>query len=289
MAYTYSEIKALANNVRDKPLVDVLILAGAVRDPCDAHKWHTPNGAISVTGQQFMNWKLACGGGGAIDMVIHLLHLDFVSAVLWLVERFPSKGPVLSPVKPLVEKPPFSPPQKNAKYLPKIIHYLHHIRKIPLNLIHQLIGSGQLYADDKVNAVFILHGKEKKVVGAELRGTSKARWIGLSKGSQKDLGAFYITTRTPEYIVICESAIDAISCFALHPICTAISSAGVNPSPPWLNYFIDRNIEIFCGFDADEAGDKAASAMLRLFPRIKRLRPAKKDWNEVLMLHYQLI
>jgi 5S rRNA maturation endonuclease (ribonuclease M5) len=41
-------------------------------------------------------------------------------------------------------------------------------------------------------------------------------------------------------------------------------------------------MKIFCGFDADETGDRAAKIMLRQYPQIKRLRPDKHDWNEEL-------
>ena len=40
---------------------------------------------------------------------------------------------------------------------------------------------------------------------------------------------------------------------------------------------------IFCGFDADGAGDEAAGIMISLHPTISRLRPTLHDWNEMLM------
>jgi hypothetical protein len=39
---------------------------------------------------------------------------------------------------------------------------------------------------------------------------------------------------------------------------------------------------IFCGFDADDTGEAMAQAMIALHPSIRRLRPTRKDWNEVL-------
>jgi len=119
------------------------------------------------------------------------------------------------------------------------------------------------------------------VAGAELRGTSQQKWVGMAEGSRKDLGAFYITSNS-KYVVICESAIDAISCFIIHPDCIAISTAGATPNPAWLSHLVNRNMKIFCGFDADETGDRAAKIMLRQYPQIKRLRPDKHDWNEEL-------
>jgi hypothetical protein len=73
-----------------------------------------------------------------------------------------------------------------------------------------------LYADAYVNAVFLLLGKRKEAVGAELRGTSRRPWRGMTSGSNKDGGYFSIHPTGAEVIVLCESAIDALSCFVLH-------------------------------------------------------------------------
>ena len=152
-----------------------------------------------------------------------------------------------------------------------------------MHLIEHLVHVGKLYADDKSNAVFILLGKEKKAVGAELRGTSPKRWVGMVRGSRKDLGAFSVKAQKPRNIVICESAIDAISYFALHPDCIAVSTAGATSTPAWLYQLVKLNIEIICGFDDDETGNRNAGEMIKRFPGIKRLKPQKHDWNEVLV------
>ena len=78
-------------------------------------------------------------------------------------------------------------------------------------LLSHFLNSSKLYADNRGNAVFLLPGKEKKVVGAELRGTNDLRWHGMAPGSRKDLGCFYVKTPNTNKIVICKSAIDAIS------------------------------------------------------------------------------
>jgi hypothetical protein len=141
---------------------------------------------------------------------------------------------------------------------------------------------GKLYADKKGNAVFLLLGKEKKVVGAELRGTIHSRWHGMASGSKKGLGAFYVKSRNTEKIVLCESAVDALSYFALHPDCMVASTSGANPNPAWLSFFMAKGFEIYCGFDSDETGERAANKMLKLYPMVRRLRPIKHYWNEVL-------
>ena len=104
----------------------------------------------------------------------------------------------------------------------------------------------------------------------------------MASDSNKDLGYFWIGARAAREIVLCESAIDAISCFQLHPQRICISTSGVRADPPWLNLLIARGYTIFCGFDADHPGDAAAARMLALHPTVRRLRPSAHDWNDLL-------
>ena len=150
-------------------------------------------------------------------------------------------------------------------------------------LIDFLISCGKLYADNRANAVFLLLGKEKRVVGAELRGTTDSKWHGMVPGSRKDLGCFFVKRSNTKKAVLCESAIDAISYFALHPDCMALSTSGANPNPAWISILIKKRFDIYCGFDSDETGDSLANRMILLYPAVKRLRPNKHDWNEVLL------
>ena len=73
--------------MRELPLESVLRARGAVRDRRDKHKWHTDQGPLSITGARFMNWQQGVGGGGAIDLALHLGERDFRAAVLWLARN----------------------------------------------------------------------------------------------------------------------------------------------------------------------------------------------------------
>jgi hypothetical protein len=288
LLHTFEEIKNLANSVRDIDLMAVLQRAGCHRDASDKAKWHTARGVISVTGQKFMNWTLGSGGGGAIDLAMHLKDVDFKTAVLWLSDYFPITGfQTLSKKKPF-SKPVFILPERDDNQLHRVKRYLIHDRLIPPTLIHSLIHSGKIYADNRGNAVFLLLGKEKRVVGAELRGTTHKRWHGLVPGSRKDWGCFYVKSENIKKAVICESAIDAISFFALNSDCLVLSTSGVNPNPAWLPRLIKKGFHIYCGFDADKIGDACAKKMINLHPTVKRLLPPKHDWNEVLKSYLPL-
>lgn len=86
---TYWQRRQQAERLRGIALEKVLSLCGARRARQDPHKWHTPQGVLSVNGPKFMNWHCGRGGGGAIDLVMQLQHLDFRAAVDWLAGHFP--------------------------------------------------------------------------------------------------------------------------------------------------------------------------------------------------------
>lgn len=277
---TFQQIREQANRVRGIPLQDVLMLAGAKRDRYDNAKWHTAKGAISCTAVKFMNWNRGVGGGGAIDLAMHLNDVGFKAAVEWLSNHFPDVD------QPTVARTSSAsslllPPRDSGK-LSAVRRYLIQERAIPASLIRILIDSGRLYADDRSNAVFLLLGKENNPVGAELRGITAARWRGMAPGSRKDVGYFSVPTPHATAVILCESAIDAISCVVLHPGCFCVSTSGARPNPRWLPSFIDQGYEIYCGFDTDLAGEQMAKALITLYPGVKRLRPSQHDWNDVL-------
>jgi len=282
-AKTFEQIALMADVLRAIDCVAVLQRSGCLIDTYDKAKWHTPAGVISITGQKFINWTHSAGGGGAIDMVMHLRQCDFKSAVFWLDDNFPNRctQPSRSSTTSCVHQA-FSLPVRKDSVLPRIRNYLIVERNIPRRLIDALIRSGMLYADCRTNVVFLLLGKEKAVVGAELRGTTHRKWHGMARGSRKDSGCFYVGNHAGRTAVLCESAIDAISCFALHPTFIAISTSGANPNPAWLPRLIKKGYEIFCGFDSDEIGDSCANKMILLYPAVKRMRPKNHDWNDTL-------
>ena len=280
----FEDIRGKAAHVRNIDLIEILKRAGGIRDNHDRAKWHTSQGVISVTGRKFMNWTQSVGGGGAIDLVMHLNGCNFRSALFWLLENLSfsaARSPEYVSSKPTAKRV-FTLPERDDRNLTKVIDYLRYDRCIPAVPINMLIRSGKLYADKRGNAVFLLLGKEKKVVGAELRGTNHSRWHGMAPGSKKGLGAFYVKSQITKKIMLCESAIDALSYFALHPDCMAVSTSGANHNPAWLTLFIAKGFEIYCGFDNDETGERVANKMINLYPMVKRLRPTKHDWNEVL-------
>jgi len=281
-----------ADRARAVPLEAVLLAHGAARDRHDRSKWHTEQGPLSITDAKFINWSRQHGGGGAIDLVMHLAQVDCGTAVTWLEQHF-ALGPVAAERSTPAASGhtsslagghrPLQLPVPSDQLWSRVLRYLTERRHLAFALLEPLLESGRLYADQRGNAVFLLvAGKANRPVGAELRGTGPRVWRGMAPGTRKDLGYFWTGARGAKEIVLCESAIDAASCFQLHPDRICISTSGVRANPPWLPGLIARGYRIYCGFDGDEPGDAAASHMLALHPTVQRLRPPAHDWNDAL-------
>jgi hypothetical protein len=275
--------RAPADRLRALPLPVVLAALEATPDPGDPAKWRTARGVLSVTGAKFINWSQGIGGGGAIDLVMHVQQLGFGRALQWLEDRFGTGPSVQSAFPPAPRVLTLPPP--SVHHWPRVERYLIEQRQLPRWLLTPLVHAGIIYADARANAVFLLGDNPATPVGAELRGTTSVSWRGLAPGSRKDHGCFSVSTASAKAIVLCESAIDALSCHALHPAYRCLSTSGARPDPAWLTALLHSALPLFCGFDADPTGDAMAHRMIELHPAIARLRPPAKDWNETLRLH----
>jgi hypothetical protein len=273
---TAGQLRERAAVLRAIPLAEVLRAVGARPDPYDRAKWHTLRGPLSITGCKFMNWRSGNGGGGAIDLVMHLQGLDFKATLSWLGERFPGAW------RPQGTAGAFHPPPAEERHLGRVREYLCRERGLNPEALWPLMGSGTVYADGRANAVFLLRCGQGQPVGAELRGTTLARWRGLAPGSRRDSGYFRVGLHEAGQIVLCESAIDALSCVTLHPRALCVSTSGARAQPAWLPGLLAKGYEIYCGFDSDQAGESAAQAMQAAFPAVRRLRPSLHDWNDEL-------
>jgi hypothetical protein len=269
------------DRLRALSLTDILRALDARPDPGDPAKWHTPRGVLSVRGAKFFNWSESAGGGGAIDLAMHLRGLGFQEALEWLARRLASPPPC-APTAPSCGARPLVLPAPVVDALPAVIRYLSGQRRLPLAHIQPLVDSGDLYADCNRNAVFLLRNASCAPVGAELRGTGPEPWRAMAPGSRKDNGYFALGPPDPHAIVLCESAIDALSCRTLDPERLCLSTAGARPSPAWLPTLLARGLPTYCGFDNDPTGDRMARAIIDRHPAVQRLRPPCHDWNDAL-------
>ncbi len=273
------EFKKKTNYLRRIDLISIVRHLGCLRDKNDKHKWHTLKGPISINGSKFINWHSNFSGGGAIDLTMHLLDLNFENSICWLSKNI-YHDYVFDEFDNKFDDFKFKLPKSYDENLTKVSNYLVS-RCIPIQIIRLLLKQNKLYADIKENAVFILLGENKNIVGAEIRGTNKKnQWRGMAKGSCKKLGFFSIKDKFFKKIVLCESAIDACSYYTLDNCSWAISTSGVTTNPLWLQILINLKIPIYCGFDNDKAGIQSANIMIKKHASIKRLYPKFHDWNE---------
>ena len=221
----------LASKVRDLPLEKVAYELGLNPDPKDKHKWENEEHIINITGSKFYDWKHTTGGGGAIDLVMHVSNCDFKQSVAWLNDRF-GEGATIEAVtyktreiiqeKPVLE---FTPPVPESSKWQEVRKYLTRSRKLPSGLVDSLHKEGLVYADDQQNAVFIrrslngltrgefnkpqnsprprvsqsprqsspVNSKTTEITGATLRGTAGEdnTFKGLAKGTKRSEGWFY--------------------------------------------------------------------------------------------------
>jgi len=222
---------ALVAQARQLDLRDTIQTLGGAQDRYDTHKWRVNDEHISINGERFYNHDQQKGGGGSIDLVMHVTGYSFKQAVAYLNHE---AGPELAvaaaanygarermaqgqEIVDRGERAPFMQPQADEDRWPQVRAYLVEQRGIPHGMIDELHERGTIYADGRANAVFLRTDAEGQAVGASLRGTLPgSEFQGLAYGSRRDEGHFSFTIGTPERYSapqyhITESPIDALS------------------------------------------------------------------------------
>jgi hypothetical protein len=268
------------------------------RKKYDKDQYSTEKGRISVSGQKFFNHGEEVGGGGAIDLVSHLLDLDFLSAAEWLANEF--AGGVSHRQAPIVHsarKKPLALPPRDDAAVGSVFAYLAG-RGVSALTIQQLITEGRLYATRNkgfINAVFLSTDDSGLPIGAEQKGV-RGKFSALAPGSSRNKGYFRVERAGNNAVAITESAIDAISFAELYPTVDAISTSGSRPDAPYIPHLLDRYEHVFCAFDADDKGHRTAAEMIAKYPRIRRFLPTnvpkeseKWDWNDAVTHAHKLM
>ena len=174
----------------------------------------------------------------------------------------------------------FVPPEPNPENWAKVKKYLVEARALPVQLVDAKHKSGDIYADERANAVFLARDEDGKPVAAELRGTNPARpFKGYALGSRRGAGAFSVGNPAAGIVVVVESAIDAMSYLVLKLLSgikdvmnntRVVSTGGVRDKPPTGT----DNKRLLCAYDDDTAGNKAGTWGERLRPYRHAMRPA---------------
>lgn len=170
--------------------------------------------------------------------------------------------------------------------------YLENERRIPYDVLTAPRFAGRIRTDRRGNAVFP-HFDLDGLCGFEIKNSG---FTGFAKGGEKGLW-FSVAEIRDNRLVICESAIDALSHAALFPDGhTRYASIGgqMNPRQPELiratMLKLANGSEVIAAFDADDDGNRYAEIVRQMVIEIGRddLRfsthhPAGvKDWNDAL-------
>lgn len=265
------------SELRNLELIPILQAFGLERDHDDRKQYKGAGHRISIATNNFKWYDHSAqkGGGGAIDLVMHLNGCNFNAACDWLNG---GAGWIKSTAKaqPVVDsfKQSFIP-ARNDGNLPAVREYLIRQRKLEPVLVDWCISNGLLFADDFKNCVF-LYGN-----GAELRGIGSVKW-NRCYGSLDQ--AFFIPGNTHRKVVFCESAIDALSYRQLNLGVPVFSTAGCQRYSlikQVLAYAVKHGLMPVCGFDNDAEANKSYQTLCDENRQltIHRELPKNKDWN----------
>ena len=256
------------------------------------HKHKTHDSLVFTKNAYYWNSK---GGesGNAVDYLTRHMGMTFDDAITALVGFVPSEKKIAGQAKKELV---------TASDCRRVFAYLHKSRGISYDLIHSLVADGLLAQEaDTNNAVFFMKDENGETVGAELEGTlSERRFKGVRAGSKYGYG-FNIrrneTSKTVEYIMFFESAVDLLSFVDLKTNhhgkdlsgCLLVSMVGLKSNIVQHMTSTFGGQPVLCS-DNDAAADKfLATTTSAYLPtgeniKIKHLRPDPqyKDWNEQL-------
>ncbi len=295
----------IANKVRDLPLEQVAYELGLDTDPKDKHKWENSNHIINITGSKFYDWKEFKGGGGAIDLVMHVNQCDFKQAVAWLSDRLGESATLTATTYHALEiiksEPlaPFVKPVENSSHWEQVRSYLKSQRRLPGVLVEHLHEQGLIYADDKQNLVSVRRDLSgQTITGASLRGTvgTDNKFKGLAPGSKRSQGWFHFERGGQpddpiQRAVLVESSIDAMSFAVLDRTESRktiyLSSDGAGQMPlEFLKTLPEQSVIV--AYDNDQDGNLMAQRVMEQLPHCVRKQPKAKDWNEELKNTFNL-
>ena len=276
----------------------------------DYERWKGHGHIINIDGPKFYDFApdQQKGGGGAIDLVMHVNQCNLRQAVVWLHERFGEAGAeqaaiakarqVAAEIIQLEPRPQFTLPVEDKTKWSSVSNYLTQKRGIPENFVEVLHKRGLVYADDQQNAVFVMRnlGEEPQAKGALLRGTrgENNTFKGYEFGTKRREGWFYFhlggqPTSPVEKVVLLKSPIDAVSFAMLEyqlrgdvPPNRTLYMAVDNPNSLPVEQL--QNIpSVQVAFDSDDSGNAAARVVKELLPQSKRLKCKADDWNHQLL------
>ena len=188
----------------------------------------------------------------------------------------------------LAPSPDFRLPEKSETN-ETVIKYLTEIRRLEKDLVEEWIAGGNIYEEKKHhNVVFVGRDADGIPRYAHCRGTGGIKYRGDVAGSDKSYG--FCHRGEDNQLFVFEAAIDLLSFIQLFPKDwkkrSYLSLGGVS-SVVLMTFLSERPqiTSVFLCLDNDHAGNEACEKLAGEIPdgyRVIRLKPARKDWNEIL-------
>ena len=239
--------------------------------------------SVTVSGNRWYRHSLG-SGGYPVDLVMEFYNATFPEAVKMLTGE---EGEGRNSACP-APSPDFRLPEKEENN-DRIIRYLTENRGIEKNLVEKWISSGDIYEEKKHhNVVFVGIDADGIPRYAHCRGTGEIKYRGDVAESDKSCG--FSHRGTDNQLFVFEAAIDLLSFIQLFPKDwnkrSYLSLGGI--SGVALMAFLSERPQItsvFLCLDNDQPGNEACEKLAEEIPdgySIIRLKPSRKDWNEIL-------
>jgi hypothetical protein len=149
MARQRTDVGTRIARARGADLTAVLRSLGAERDRYDKAKWRIDGQVISVRGEKFYDHVAGHGGGGAVDLVMHVRDVPFHEALAYLDSAALPQAPASSGSSlgrmgrdDAALGLPFRPPHPNDESWPGVRDYLVAERRLPGTLVNELYSRG---------------------------------------------------------------------------------------------------------------------------------------------------
>ena len=239
--------------------------------------------SVTVSGNRW--YRHSQGRGGyPVDFVMEFYHATFPEAVKMLIDE-EGEGRQKSCLAP---SPDFRLPEKSETN-ETVIKYLTEIRRLEKDLVEEWIAGGNIYEEKKHhNVVFVGRDADGIPRYAHCRGTGGIKYRGDVAGSDKSYG--FCHRGEDNQLFVFEAAIDLLSFIQLFPKDwkkrSYLSLGGVS-SVALMTFLSERPqiTSVFLCLDNDHAGNEACEKLAGEIPdgdRVIRLKPTRKDWNEIL-------
>lgn len=264
--------------------------------------YETSVGKISIQGPKFFNFSTNKGGGGAIDLTMHLKNCSFKDACNFLGGTTRKERTTTTRKNYYSEKEKIKEtniPEKDDSKTNIVLDYLVNTRKIPSDFVNLLVKHNAIYANSYGSVVF-KHSSflpddsgKFRTTGATVRGT-KNKFKQTLGNKNEGLFWFGKPVKEAEGVILAESPIDIISYFCLKsgsPDNCFISLSGLF-FPSSLKEFLPFKKKIILALDnpdfeknptAHEANLRLEEEIKLIFPNVIRGIPNFKDFNEDLI------